>query len=128
MKEIKIIKNTGIFFNLKLIPLDKKLHLGVGFVISILFGIIFCSTITGLVISGLAGVVKEIYDKFHPSKHTSEMSDIVATLSGGILGCLFLNFLIWMLDMDKLNDLWIEMCLQTFNEMIKMCTRGIFYR
>jgi glycopeptide antibiotics resistance protein len=64
------------------IPSDKVAHcLGgvVLFAIGQLFGY-------GLALAILGAVTKEIYDYFHPEKHTADVKDAIATTLGGLLG------------------------------------------
>lgn len=76
------------------LPLDKKLHLAVGFVISILsYALLnefmvkpqicfFASTL----LSSVAGIFKEVYDGFFPKKHTVDIYDLSFTAAGGLVG------------------------------------------
>jgi hypothetical protein len=40
----------------------------------------------GLVLSTLAGILKEVYDKGHADIHTEDKWDAVATIGGGLIG------------------------------------------
>ena len=61
------------------IPKDKLLHALVGLTIFV-FVSIFTLQIVALSVVYVAGVGKEIYDKFHPKTHTADIKDILATV------------------------------------------------
>jgi len=65
------------------IPLDKKLHLGAGFIIALVTGIIL-TPLFGLLLAVGTGVGKEVYDRLS-GKGTPEIMDIVYTVAGGLL-------------------------------------------
>ena len=67
---------------LKSIPVDKQLHFYAGAIIGfslslfIPFGISFIAVI-------IIGALKELYDYYHPDKHTCDFYDWLATSLGG---------------------------------------------
>ena len=63
--------------------IDKIYHLVVGFIISIIFGLI--NPVLGLALAIIAGVGKEIYDK-KIKKSVIDPLDVIATVVGGVLG------------------------------------------
>jgi hypothetical protein len=77
------------------IGLDKVIHFLVGYIIAVhgffaavmFFKIpmIFCLLI-GLALGIVAGVAKEVYDSFHPEKHTVDPEDALATILGSVAG------------------------------------------
>jgi len=80
----------------KKIPLDKRLHILAGASIAILFAgvptvfghdVIMC-IVLGIYMATVAGVLKELYDKFNPKKHTTDFWDFIATAAGGGLGAI----------------------------------------
>ena len=73
---------------------DKELHVLCGFAICVFVGLIFNSNI-GLLVSCLAGIGKEVYDYFHPKQHSVELADFIATMFGGVVGFLILNYIVY---------------------------------
>lgn len=75
--------------------IDKVYHLIAGFVIALVFGLI--NPTLGIIAASLAGVGKEVYDKYY-KKSTPDPLDALATIVGGIIGlviCLLItNFLL----------------------------------
>ena len=65
-----------------MIAYDKKLHIIVGFLISLLGYYLFTSLLAGFVLAALAGMLKEVRDKI-TGKVTPEGLDILATAAGG---------------------------------------------
>lgn len=63
---------------------DKKLHIIVGFLISLLGYYLFTSLLAGFVLAALAGMLKEVIDKI-TGKGTPELMDFIATIIGGLL-------------------------------------------
>ena len=66
-------------------PLDKKLHIIVGFVIGFLGAYFLRSAPFGFGLAVLAGLGKEVYDKIS-GKGTPEAFDSLATVVGGFIG------------------------------------------
>lgn len=75
--------------------IDKVYHLFAGFVIALVFG--FINPTLGIVAAALAGVGKEIYDKY-VKKSVPDPLDAFATIVGGLLGLgsclLIINYLL----------------------------------
>lgn len=75
--------------------IDKVYHLLAGFLIALVFG--FINPSLGIVTAALAGVGKEIYDKY-VKKSVPDPLDALATVLGGVFGLatclLILNYLI----------------------------------
>jgi hypothetical protein len=69
-----------------MIKRDKILHLSAGLAISFIVTISTGSTDYGNSSALIAGIGKEIYDYFHPEKHTAEGLDIAFTALGGVIG------------------------------------------
>ena len=63
--------------------IDKIYHLVAGFIISLIFGLI--NPVLGLILAIIAGVGKEIYDKYI-KKSVIDPLDVIATVLGGVLG------------------------------------------
>jgi uncharacterized membrane-anchored protein YitT (DUF2179 family) len=61
---------------------DKLKHLAVGFVLSVVGIVLFKIPVAGLILAGVAGVAKEVYDKVS-GKGTPDVYDAVATIAGG---------------------------------------------
>ena len=77
-------------------PYDKKLHLACGFAICLAS----CLTIAkhALLITIIAGALKELYDYYNQDKHTVEFADFAYTVCGGAIAqaiynivCIFAN-------------------------------------
>jgi len=71
---------------------DKQLHFLVGALISLFFGLLLTPW-TGVGIALLIGILKEIYDKYHP-KHDAEIMDILWTLSGGAFSWMLIKIIL----------------------------------
>lgn len=77
-----------------MIAYDKKLHLASGFIAAVVgFAVArvlgvppFSCALIGVFVAGVAGYVKEEYDKRHPDKHTYDIQDIYFTIAGGVVG------------------------------------------
>lgn len=65
--------------------MDKIKHFGVGLVIAIIGLLLGYSYITVLTLFTIPAIGKEVYDYFHPEKHTCEFLDALATFLGGLL-------------------------------------------
>ena len=79
----------------KYIPVDKQLHLIVGFFIGLIVVAISREFLTGCVVAGAAGISKECYDwvsnylnakKGLPKVHDVDFFDYLATQIGGVVG------------------------------------------
>ena len=66
-------------------PLDKKLHIVVGFIIGFLGAYFLRSALFGFLAAVAAGALKEIYDKCS-GKGTPEWLDFFATAASGFIG------------------------------------------
>ena len=79
---------SKLIFTNKYIPIDKQMHFLTG-----ALGSLVLSFVIGywaiLVISIVAGL-KEWYDYLHPTLHTADIFDWIATTLGGVLGILWL--------------------------------------
>jgi len=69
---------------------DKILHFIVGIFIVILSSTFGLNKIFSFILVLIAGIGKEIYDSFYPSKHTVESYDAIATIVGGLLATYFI--------------------------------------
>lgn len=69
------------------IPLDKQAHFFSGAVIALALGY-FVAPWIAFVAAFTAGVAKEVYDRFHPERHTVDAADFWATALGGAAGSL----------------------------------------
>lgn len=67
--------------------LDKVVHFQVGYMLATIFPIL---PMYGLAIAMICGFLKEVYDYFHPDKHTCDKWDMIATWAGGLLGIISL--------------------------------------
>ena len=76
---------------LKLLQSDKALHFLVGFFITVVFQ--WPLRYEGLIVAIILGVTKEIYDRLHADKHTCDIWDSVATITGALIG--FLTIIIY---------------------------------
>jgi xanthosine utilization system XapX-like protein len=83
-----------------MIPLDKRLHMLVGFtagfVVSFLWALLhFRGPMTaGILAVVVLGVGKEIYDSFHPLTHTRDIRDAVFTIGAGAVGAFIGAFIL----------------------------------
>lgn len=73
---------------------DKMLHGLAGFTTALLVIIITNDIVVGLLAPFLAGAAKEIWDYF--GHGTTERADLLATVQGGFVGCLFMLVLMLM--------------------------------
>lgn len=75
--------------------IDKVYHLIAGFVIALVFGLI--NPTLGIIAASLAGVGKEVYDKYY-KKSSPDPLDALATIVGGVIGLviclLIINYLL----------------------------------
>lgn len=71
------------------IPLDKQAHALGGAVIVLAMTVANQSLTRSLVACALLALVKEIYDAYHPTTHTTDVWDFVATCVGGGVVALF---------------------------------------
>ena len=60
--------------------IDKALHFSAGYIIATIL------PVQGLTLSLIAGALKEYYDSKHPTSHTVDSMDMLATWAGGSLG------------------------------------------
>ena len=81
----KLIKLTSTKISL---AADKQMHILVGVVICLAVGLLLGYSY-GLIAAGIAGAVKEIWDKLS-GKGTPECKDMLATWGGGMIGCVIL--------------------------------------
>ena len=72
--------------SLMVIPADKALHALYG---AVLFAAahFLVAPINALAAVAVVGVLKEVYDRFHPA-HTPDWRDALATAAGGVIGFL----------------------------------------
>jgi VanZ family protein len=83
------------------IPIDKVLHLAVGVAIGALTYVgvhhylpVATSSdrmLMGVGAAAVIGLLKEVYDYFHPATHTAEIADFLATAAGGLIGVVVVN-------------------------------------
>ena len=69
---------------LQKIPYDKKLHFIAGFVITIIFALIFLNPLYGFAAGVLAGICKEIYDWLDYGRF--DIFDMFTTWFGSAIG------------------------------------------
>ena len=69
--------------------MDKLYHFVVGLGIAVFFGMFMPAL--GLAAGVLAGVLKEVYDKLNPEKHTTDAMDMVVTIVGAMLGYMIIT-------------------------------------
>jgi len=81
-------KFKKIIEKLPIIKEDKANHFIYGISIFLLTKIIF-GPIVGLATCVSFGILKEVYDHFHPN-HTCDVMDAIATIIGGIVGVLII--------------------------------------
>lgn len=70
---------------------DKLKHLLAGFIISLLFILVSQNIVVGFIAAFIIGAAKEIWDYF--GHGTSDRDDLIATVQGGVIGCLLLILL-----------------------------------
>jgi hypothetical protein len=70
------------------IPLDKQAHALAGAVIALALGYVLPAWIAFMA-AAVAGLLKEVYDYYHPKTNTSDGLDFLATAAGGLLGAVF---------------------------------------
>ena len=92
----KLLKlSTAIFskltFTNKYIPIDKQMHFLSGFIGSLVLS--FVIGYWALVVISIVAALKELYDYLHPTLHTADIWDWVATTLGGILGAVI--YYVW---------------------------------
>lgn len=73
-----------------MMPLDKQAHILVGAIVVLMLGYVLPAWI-GFLVSVSLGAAKEIYDRFHPLKHTCDPADFFATCAGGLVGFIFVS-------------------------------------
>ncbi|HZK23914.1 MAG TPA: hypothetical protein VFC74_00830 [Oscillospiraceae bacterium] len=73
-------------------PKDKQKHLLAGLALSTLAGLLFCPLV-GLVTAAAVGALKEIIWDWLLKKGTPEFLDFVATVAGGVIGCVLIGWL-----------------------------------
>jgi hypothetical protein len=71
------------------IPLDKKYHIIAGFNIVTSLGHVM-PVWQAFIASGVVGLLKEVWDYFHPQTHTCDGKDFHATAVGGLIGAIYL--------------------------------------
>jgi hypothetical protein len=74
---------------------DKLKHFIAGAIITLIVGAIAHNVIYGLIASMIAGIAKEVWD--YMGNGVSDFGDVLATLQGAIIGCLFLCVWWWRL-------------------------------
>lgn len=67
------------------LPQDKLYHLLAGVGISFLGAVIFSSVLAGILAACAAGVLKEVWDYYHPEGHTVDVWDALFTMFGGLI-------------------------------------------
>ena len=74
------------------IPADKQGHALMGVVIYLIASIALLQFVPvtlvapqALMVVAAVGAFKEVYDAYHPEKHTCDFWDFIATTSGGLL-------------------------------------------
>lgn len=85
----KIVKFIDPLLPIPLEP-DKKAHLVMGFLISLVFGLIFTNTI-GLIAGAVAAVGKEIRDEI--SYGGFDLKDLYVTISGSLIAFVIVTLL-----------------------------------
>lgn len=71
---------------------DKKKHIQAGLAISFVAGLFF-TPMWGFIIASLVGALKEIIWDWLLKKGTPEFLDFVATVAGGVIGCVLIGWL-----------------------------------
>jgi large-conductance mechanosensitive channel len=74
---------------------DKFKHFVAGAIITLIVGAVLHNAIYGLIASMIAGIGKELWD--YMGNGVSDFDDVLATLQGAIIGCLFLCVWWWRL-------------------------------
>lgn len=64
------------------LPIDKQQHLYLGAVVGFVLSVFINYWIAWIIVMALGGL-KELYDHYHPDKHTCEFLDWLATAIGG---------------------------------------------
>ena len=72
---------------------DKVLHFIAGAVISLAICFLTGDRTYGVYVGGAVGWAKELYDKKHPDKHTSDMWDLIWTVIGSYIGTVIYKWL-----------------------------------
>lgn len=72
------------------IPQDKQAHFISGAALAIFFIVLQFPPVYAAVMVSIIGVVKEIYDHYHPLLHTADIYDWLATTLGGLAA-----FMLW---------------------------------
>jgi hypothetical protein len=72
-----------------MIPRDKALHFGAGFLITLVFGFLI-NPVVGFFLAFVAGVGKELYD-FEVQNEEFSVPDMLVTWAGGIIPLILLN-------------------------------------
>jgi hypothetical protein len=75
----------AILTRLSSIPADKVMHCLMGVVLFAVF-VPFTAPVYALVITVIAGFVKELYDALNKENHTPDIWDALVTSAGGVLG------------------------------------------
>jgi len=71
------------------IPIDKQAHALGGAVIVQSMILAGQSMTRSLIVCALLALAKEVYDAYHPSTHTKDVWDFLATCAGGGVAALF---------------------------------------
>jgi hypothetical protein len=74
----------AILTRLSSIPADKVMHCLIGVVLFAVF-VPFTAPVYALVITVIAGFVKELYDALNKENHTPDIWDALVTSAGGVL-------------------------------------------
>jgi hypothetical protein len=69
--------------------LDKVAHFLAGATITLAVGYV-APILVAYIATVAVGWAKEVYDRYHPNTHTSDMWDFVATALGGLAASLFI--------------------------------------
>jgi hypothetical protein len=72
-----------------MIPRDKALHFGAGFLITLVVGFL-TTPVVGFLAAFAAGVLKEIYD-YYGQGEVFDPVDMIVTWAGGIIPLILLN-------------------------------------
>ena len=68
-----------------MLNLDKFWHYQVGLLVALAVGHFLSKQLAIIVVMGI-GLAKELYDSYHPDKHTADGQDFIATVVGGLTG------------------------------------------